>query len=60
LIRVLQIPQALLPAWAIKQRRTHMYIAGAECGQMGFRMVYYEYQDLSCAVDLLYSQLYPL
>jgi hypothetical protein len=58
LIRVLQIPQALLPARAIKQRRIHMYIVGAECGQMGFRMVYY--QDLSCAVDLLYSQLYPL
>ena len=30
LIRVLQIPQALLPARAIKQRRIHMYIAGAE------------------------------
>ena len=60
MIRVLQILQALLPARAIKQRRIHMYIVGADTADgMGFKTGL-DFKDLSFAVDSLYSQLYPL
>jgi hypothetical protein len=36
LIRVLQIPQALLPAGAIKQRGIYMYIYALSTRQVGF------------------------